>query len=511
VAREDVEAFVKLNDYMYAGAQLTIIESHEPWPATTAQGGLSSSAQQAKEGLRNVLSVRYDVNRKLLDLSSLSTDPQLSQMGIIQSSSGGSLLEKAFKALLVVCDQQFASREAKRDSIPSIRLANNNISSVSQVYELATTFPDLKNLDLSNNQLDNLRKLTPWRHHFHSLETLILSGNPLETADPGYKTDILAWFPKLQILNNEQVRTMEQVQAAEAAEHLEPIPQAGFDFRDAGGVGEQFIKQFFGTYDSNRQQLAANFYDERSTFSLAVSTMQETSVRVPPWKPYLEYSRNLSKVTTAAGREQRLFRGAEAISRLWGKLPFTKHPSIDTETEKYIIDCHVLSGLADPTGQSAHGVDGLILTVHGEFEEAEPGTNKIGMRSFTRTFVLGPGAPGKSPVRVSSDMLALRAYSAVPSMLPSTNAAASQAAPPQQPIGSTQVSTDPSVEVKQQMVIELAKRSNMTLAYSERCLIEVNWNFDTALQAFEQNKVSHGWVNSFRRLRTNTRIGHAAI
>ena len=131
----------------------------------------------------------------------------------------------------------------------------------------------------------------------------------------------------------------------------------------------------------------------------------------------------------------------------------------------------------------------MILTVHGEFEEAEPGTNQTGMRGFTRTFVLGPGAPGKSPVRVSSDLLALRAYTAVPSMLPA-NAAPSHATQQQtvEVTPSSTSSTGPSVEVKQQLVIELSKRSNMTLQYSERCLSEVNWTFDAAIAAFEQNK-----------------------
>jgi nuclear RNA export factor len=500
IAKEDTDAFLKLNDYTYAGAQLTIAESHEPWPGASAKPELSTGAQQAKEGLRNVLSARYDINRKLLDLSSLSTDHQLSQMGIIQAGSGGSLLEKAFKALLIVCDQQFTSAQAKRDSIPSITLANNNISNVTQVFDLAETFPDLKNLDLSNNQLDNLRKLTPWRHRFRSLETLILTGNPLEAAEPNYQADILTWFPKLQILNNIQVRTPEQIEAAAAAVHLNPIPQAGYDFRDAGGVGERFVKQFFLGYDSNRQQLAATFYDERSTFSLAVSVSapHDAGSRVPPWKPYLGYSRNLTKITSQGAREQRLFRGPEAISKIWAGLPQTRHPSLETDSHKYIIDCHVLSGLADPSGQSPNGVDGLIITIHGEFEEAEPLTDKIGMRSFTRTFVLGPGGPGGSDVRVSSDMLALRAHTAVPSMQSTTNGEPIQATQPQlqpqpqpqQIPAAPQSLLEPSVEVKKQMVYELSKRSNMILQISEQCLMEADWNLDVAWNVFEQKKVS---------------------
>src|SRR5699024_826518 len=103
-------------------------------------------------------------------------------------------------------------------------------------------------------------------------------------------------------------------------------------------------------------------------------------------------------------RVQRLFKGASVISDLWQGLPPTKHPDLKQEVNKYIMDCHVLPGLADPSGQS-HGVDGLIVTIHGEFDEFDKASGKTGKRSFSRTFVLGPGLPGKNPIRVVNDMV----------------------------------------------------------------------------------------------------------
>ncbi|KAJ4173929.1 nuclear mRNA export, poly(A)+RNA binding protein [Fusarium falciforme] len=63
------------------------------------------------------------------------------------------------------------------------------------------------------------------------------------------------------------------------------------------------------------------------------------------------------------------------------------------------MDCHPLQGLADPSGQSPGGVDGLIITVHGEFEEQDPGTNVTGKRSFSvSSFLDLPSRVGESSV-----------------------------------------------------------------------------------------------------------------
>ena len=77
-----------------------------------------------------------------------------------------------------------------------------------------------------------------------------------------------------------------------------------------------------------------------------------------------------------------------------------------------MIDCHPLAGLFDPARQSWEGVQGLIVHVHGEFYEAESGTQKAGKRSFSRTFILGPGQT--NPIRVANDTLTLKEWKPIP-------------------------------------------------------------------------------------------------
>ncbi|KAI1376319.1 NTF2-like protein [Hypoxylon crocopeplum] len=475
-SKEDGEEILKLNGFSFAGTTLTITEATEGIPPI-GQTGISSTALEIKEQLRSVLSSRYDVQAKLLNLSTLGEDSNLNQMGFF---TGESKPEKLFRALMAVCDGLFKTPQQKRDAIISISLAGNNIDDVLQIMSLADTFPDLVNLDLSLNQFKDVKGLWKWRHRLRKLETLLLNDNPIEMMNPEYKADIIAWFPRLQNLSGIQVRTPEQVAAFEAASRPTPIPQYGADFRDINGVGEGFIREFIPMYDVDRHNLASKYYDDESTFSIAIDNVS-TSQRPPnvqptSWAAYLKFSRNHVKITHTNTRIQRLFTGMNLIQTAWQQLPPTRHPDLATEFNKYIIDCHPIHNLADSTGQSL-GVDGIIITMHGEFEDQEPGTMKTAKRSYSRTIVLGPGSPGRNPIRVVSDMLSVRAFNPLPTV----------SEPVEQPV--LQPVTQPNEELqKQQMVVELCNRTSMTPEYSKLCLDGANWNFDQALMSFNEKR-----------------------
>lgn len=480
VGKDDVPSFLHLDGFTYGPATLGISESHEPWPQRKSRkGGLSESGAAIKERLQEVLFKRYDVNTRVLNLSALGQDEVLQSMGLFDAKDTA---EKAFKALVHICNQQFETDKAKAEAIQGVSLASNALSTVTPVFDLALRFPRLKMLDLSNNNISNLRQLTKWRHYFQQLEVLVLTGNPIEKEEPNYKTELLDWFPKLQIINGQQFRSAQEIEAREAASRPRPIPQAGADFRDSDGVGENFIRTFFPLFDSDRPSLLSTFYDEQSRFTLSlISNGITTSTSVPSWQPYLKFSRNMAKITTDAGRSQRLFEGGAMIADLWKQLPATRHPDL-TDFTKYIIDCHPIPGLPDPTRQSSAGVGGLVLTIHGQFDEMEPTTQNVGMRSFSRTLVLGPGPPGRNPIRVVSDMLALRAFNPLPGAPdPATLPAAAPGPVPTAPVVDVE-------EQKKQMAMALTNRTKMTLEYSAMCLDGTGWDFNMALQAFEEKK-----------------------
>lgn len=466
VSKDDVPNFLHLDGFSYgpASVKLSIAESDKPWPARKTQ--LTAQAAETKEQLRQFLERRYDGPTRVLDLSALGDDATLVSMGLFERSDTP---EKAFKALVIISDQQFTTPKEKAEAIQGVSLARNGLTTVAPVFDLAETFPDLKMLDLSYNKIDNMRQLTRWRQRFRSLENLVLTGNPIETTEPNYKVELMQWYPNLQFLDGQQVRTAEEIAATEAKTRPRPIPQAGSDFRDSDGVGEGFLRTFFPLYDNDRQGLLSTYYDEESRFTLSVvNNKVPAEAPVPSWQPYLKFSRNMSRITVDAARSQRLFEGSATISDLWKQLPATRHPDL-IDQAKYIIDCHAIPGVADPSGQSLAGVGGLLITIHGQFEEAEKDLQMSGVRSFSRTIVLGPGRPGRNPIRVVSDMLMLRAFTAVP-------------------LFTAVVGVD-AQEQQKQMVIELTNRTKMTLEYSHMCLEGVSWDFAKALVAFEEKKV----------------------
>ncbi|KAI1277083.1 hypothetical protein F5Y07DRAFT_364030 [Xylaria sp. FL0933] len=470
-SKEDAEQILKINNFIFAGATLRITEAPEGFPGSDSLQ-LSSTAQEIKEQLRSVLSTRYDVNAKLLNLSALGEDPCLSQMGFF---SGESTPEKMFRALMAVCEGLFTTAQAKREAVVSISLAGNSITDVSQIMSLSDTFPDTVNLDLSRNQFKDIKALKKWRYRLRNLQTLLLNENPIEVTDPNYKTEVVSWFPKLLNLSGTQVRTPEQVAAAEAASRPTPIPQTGPDFRDISQVGETFITEFLQLYDTDRYNLAAKYYDEQSTFSIAVNTNSPHApeVPVPTWGAYIKFSRNHIKINHSGPRQQRLFTGVNQIQTLWQQLPPTQHPTLAAHLDRYLVDCHPIHGLADPTGQNPLGVDGLIMTVHGDFDDQEPGTAKTAKRSFSRTFILGPGAPGRNLIRVVTDMLSIKAFAHLP------------------PVPTAQTTTQTTTiddQQKQQMLLELSRQTGMTAEFSRFCLDGANWNFDQALASFHEKR-----------------------
>jgi nuclear RNA export factor len=482
---------LKLDQFSFAGATLTIKACEPQSPprkenAEKKKESVSVCTAEIREKLKAILASRYSVDLKLLNLSALGQDAGLLEMGL--GSLDGKTTSKLFPALMVVCDGLFDSWKAKRDAIVSVTLARNALSNVTNVTSLAQTFPDLKNLDLSGNSFADLKELESWRWKFRSLENLVLTGNPLETQTPDYNIEILKWYPKLLTLNGVQVRTAEQVAAvAEAANS--PIPISGPDFRDVAQVGENFVRQFLSLYDTDRVTLLSTFYDAQSYFSLSVNVHaprdRNHSSTIQPWAAYIPHSRNLTKLTHLNARMSRQYRGVHDIQKVWSGLPATRHPDISTQAGKYLIECHPQPGLADPSGQSARGVDGLLLIIHGEFEE-EVNSNDKGTRSFSRTFVLGPGAPGGSPIRVVSDMMVLRAHS--PLALPSHPANSTQNSNTAQNVNLAQ-NVNPEQQHQEMVTNRLVEKTGMTPEYAVLCLVETGWDLEKAFAAFTANKV----------------------
>ncbi|KAJ5157030.1 uncharacterized protein N7482_008130 [Penicillium canariense] len=508
------DRMLRINGNLFAGVHVVV----EPYDASSSAAldrelgttnGTSAATADTKSKMTTILSKRYYPDTKLLDLSKLASDPDLVAMGIFNQTSTES---KFFPALMKVWEMGFDDPAQRRAAVESVSLAHNQLTNITAVTTLAQTFPDLKNLDLSHNNLKDSRSVMAWRWKFRNLEFLDLTENPF-SAEPNFKETLLKWYPKLQTLNNVVVRTAEDI----AAQKKTPIPVQPPHFQDEGQIGENFIRAFFTGFDNSRNDLVKSVYDNHSTFTMNINTQapKAQQTEAAGWDPYIKKSRNLLKISHLPARMSRTFVGTDKISELWNTLPQTRHPDMAARPEKYLIECHQVPGLPDPHGQSPTGVGGLMVMVHGEFEESVGG--KVETRSFDRTFVIGPGG-GVGGIRVISDLLCLRAYGgfeawspenqAIPqatATAPIAPAPASVPAPAPAPALAPALLAQPGIpngygapapgktdiQVQQeQLVAQMSAKSGMTLQFSEMALSGNGWNLDAAWKNFEELKAS---------------------
>ena len=444
--------------------------------------------------LRGVLERRYNFESKVLDLSALGQDEELNKANIFDKSS---TTRKIFPALMRVLELSFDTEAERHAAITGVSLASNGLADLTDVTTLSLTLPKLHNLDLSNNNFKGLSSLHAWRKRFYHLQHIILSGNPLEQNEPEYPQEVVKWYPNLRVLNDIQVRTEEELAKKTTPTEL-PFPIRSPLFQDEGGIAEGFVRTFFAGFDSDRAALAAHYYDDQSDFSFSVNTQaprdpaatQQTEKQ--EWDLYIKNSRNLKKISQLPARQNRHFRGPKAVADAFAALPKTKHPDLASEARKWMVEAHIQPGVPDPTGQSTNGVDGFMITLHGEFDELDATTGQPGKkRSFDRIFIIGPGGP--SGVRVVNDMLTVRAYGGTQAFDPDNFEAWNTAAPnatnnadpsaPQLPAGIT-------LQIAEQMVVELQKQTGMTLQYAKDCLEQVKWDFEKGLQAFASVKAN---------------------
>lgn len=503
---------LQLNGFSFAGAPLTTEKYDpstgglldQPMLSAMAQNGGTSSAAETKAKMTTILGKRYTQQTKLLDLSKLGTDPDLLAMGIFGSTSTES---KFFPALMKVWELNFDNATARREAVESVSLAHNQLANITAVTALASTIPDLKNLDLSNNEFKDAQSLIGWRWKFRNLEFLDLSNTPF-SADPTFKDTMLKWYPKLRFLNNVEVRTAEEI----AAQKKTPIPVQPPHFQDDSQIAENFVRAFFAGYDNDRSGILNSVYDNHTTFTLNVNTSapRAQQTETAPWDAYIKKSRNLLKISHLPARMSRVYTGAEKIRELWTSLPATRHPDIATRPEEWLIECYPIPGLPDISGQSSTGVGGLLIMVHGKFDEINGA--KVETRSFDRTFIIGPGG-GMGGIRVVSDILCLRAYGGHEAWIPEVPPAVPQAAPPAAPAPAPAAPAAPAAlpvaipgapegygmpapgkadaQVQQeQLVLQMSSNTRMTLQYSEMALSGNGWNMEAALKNFEELKVS---------------------
>jgi nuclear RNA export factor len=411
---KDAEDLVKCNGMRFAGQALhvKIIDTVGVNNPSVGGGGAKINTIEI---LRGVLRSRYNAQSKMLDLQSLQNDPTVVSNGLF---SNNNMASKFFMALMKVAEQE-------KFVVESVNMSGNNIDDYSKwVSELALTFPDVKNIALSNNNIKKIAFFEKLKNKFTSLRELIIQGNPL-AQDMNAMKEIINIFPRLIIIDGTQVRDEQKLNTILTF----PVKSTSmfFENEDLSKIAISFLSTYFKCWDNNRMDLMA-LYTPQSQFSYQCdsSVISELSVNSATnlWNNYTPHSRNLKRVSNDKSRMSRLSTGPEQISNTFKCLPKSKH-SLDTNPDDYSVET-----------VSFPELNGMIITIHGDFEEVDQAeqqfpdlsgsqnnnnrynryksnaANKKGIlekRGFDRVFVVLPGPNGS--FIVASDLLCVKQLS----------------------------------------------------------------------------------------------------
>ncbi|KAL8862869.1 MAG: hypothetical protein Q9178_000811 [Gyalolechia marmorata] len=462
----------------YQGPDNAATEDSEALPGLLDNESLDVGGPKA-EVFKAVLLHRYDAENKLLKLDRIIDDSRLQGAGTWDPSATRPKRTDFFSGLMRLCESQsvFANRAVKAEQVRGISLTNNDLTNVGPVLELARAFPDIRNLDLSNNRFEDLGALERFRNRFKQLEWLILSPNPMEIQ----ASRVVRLFPSLRTLDGVQVNELANANPTPGDDL--PFATTKDNFHDQGGIAESAITDLLLGTDNDRASLITKLYDDDSTFSLSYnsSAPRLESAQASNWEPHVKQSRNLKKVTGLGPRIQRLAKGIAQIQEAFKLIPPTRHPDLVGESSRYSFDCIPIPGVPDPHNGSACGVGGLKVDVHGSFDEFDKTTGaKNATRSFDRVFILGPGK-GQQPLRIISDILILRAEGGHDAFNPDL-------------LTDTENVALPTASTDQQAVVagEVSKATGLTMEWATTLLRESDWDFQTALDNFKAARVNSG-------------------
>ncbi|KAI4206697.1 MAG: hypothetical protein LQ348_000854 [Seirophora lacunosa] len=439
------------------------------------------SAAEKVEIYTAVLAERYNADTKLLKLDYLGIDSRLNETGTWDPAATKRQHTDFFPGLMRVCEGE--NKAEKAEYVQSISLTNNDLTNVAPVFEIAKAFPDLRNLELSNNKIKDLRALELFRYRFKHLDWLVLSPNPIDTEDLDYEHTIMSWFPTLRTLNNARVRTDEAAASAVISEAKLPLNTIKDNFQDEAGIAESAIKELMKGFDADRPALARSLYDNESTFSISynASAPRLDTAKSTSWEPHLKQSRNLKKVHQLEPRIRRMAKGISEIESALKILPPTRHPNLINESLQYSFDCVPIPGVPDPHDRIEAGVGGFKVDVHGSFEEYDRSTGlKNATRSFDRVFILGPGR-GENQLRIVSDILMLRADGGYEAFNPEAKAM------PDLPMVTKNFGfpTNTMAEDEAKQAFEVSKATGLRLELATQLLNESGWNSQTAHERFK--------------------------
>lgn len=415
-----------------------------------------------KEKIREVMSANYDEKTQHLDLCRFYSKEGFQNNGIFAPLN----CQNVFQTVLEIIGESVPN-------IVSLDLSHNKIISTEHLSILKKFGSRLKSLSLSHNKINNLRDLLCLQGM--KIETLALDGNPLcdkYEDQTNYVREVRKIFKAVIFLDAIELPPPLSFDEESVIE----IPKSlGSFLCDINGKDftQQFLAQFYALYDDRHNRDALNnAYADSAQFSMNVFNISGTNSQ-----KYVFHSRNLKKVNKFEHITKLLHWGRDEIVRFLNTLPKTQHDLSNMTVDLLIYTPQMIS-----------------LCVCGVFYEIES-TSPI--RAFSRTFILTPTVSGYN---IISDMLSITDASKEVATNALSSPVLALAASPQHlelnvqaeitpcsPIGeSTPIRSSQELDEKRRMINSLSEQTGMNLKWSEKCLLETDWNLNNALFAFNK-------------------------
>ncbi|EFA01773.2 nuclear RNA export factor 2 [Tribolium castaneum] len=193
----------------------------------------------------------------------------------------------------------------------AIKLCNNEIKSLDALKVLRPR--SINSLDLRNNLIVDLAELKHLSNF--DITELWLEGNPLCDLydEHSYVEQMVKYCPKIEKLDGFLLRQ-------------NGVPSFRRNFLcdvSASDVIDQFMRDYFTTYDSKNLDKLESLYHNDAVFSLtAYHVNNQVSSANSCIKSYKQYSRNL---VDTPNRDENLYTGSREIMKLFDLLPHCEH------------------------------------------------------------------------------------------------------------------------------------------------------------------------------------------
>ncbi|KAJ3216925.1 nuclear mRNA export, poly(A)+RNA binding protein [Dinochytrium kinnereticum] len=542
----------KLNIQIRGSGPRPIIISAAADAAASSSAGATVIHSSVIEVLAGVLRSRYHPEIKYLKLDALGkeaammSNPALSGFGSdsLETSKLGPVICKMIgqlfpEVLTISFDSNNLTNLRPFQSLPSHVPLLQNLSFQDNLIQ---HYRDLEGV--RGKDLPNLHELIFLSNPFREREIKKPGGE----AD--YRRKIKDMYPSIRLLD--RMLFAEEIGfdfAGAGDEGFGVTEKLSFvDHAITADLIQGFIVKFFSLFDKNRAGLV-DLYADTALFSLSINQNSRRTGPNPPkhqnYTGWLSYNRNHNgPAKDTSKRDSLIAKGPHAIIQMFAKLPRTSHPTnFHPDKKLFVADGFQLT--------LTFGVV-VVATIYGDFFQAllciyadDINTN----HSFTRTFTFIPAAPGSRhemagwPYSILNDQLVLRAWSprkvwqeyapspqsAVPTsgtLVGDVNAGtgarraqsagAAMVTAPSAPSGIVDngiMSLAPSVgvgvgggplpdaqglmalksahglnDMQHNLVLQFSQTTGLNYQFSFRCLTELQWNGDAALQAFNGSR-----------------------